>query len=312
MGNIEMRRYILAPLFLFLSCSQSDTNTGIIVDRDRNRDIQYQVWQPPNLNGLNPLILLSHGSGGDPSNHIWLINALIENGYLVAAPTHPLNSTGDNSDIGVISVWERSADISLVLDTLLRESVWSTHIDPDRIGAAGFSSGGYTVISLGGALYDREMFNEYCSSERKGPDCSLAEDSSGVDFARSSVSYRDERIKAIFAMAPAVGPAITEDSLESIAVPVLMTASRDDELVFPEFHALRYANHIPDSELELLESGGHFIFLECSIATHIADWFIKELDLCGRAFNVDKDKVRKEVAGSAVNFFNQHIGGGSP
>ena len=312
MGDFKMRRYIWLSLFLLLSCSQSDTNTGLIQDKNRGRNIEYQVWQPSNLNGTYPLILLSHGSGGDPSNHIWLINSLVENGYLVAAPTHPLNNTRDNSDIGVISVWERPADLSLMLDTLLGKSVWSSHIDPDRIGAAGFSSGGYSVISLGGALYDWEMFKEYCNGESKGPDCSLAEGSSGIDFAGSSISYKDERIKAIFAMAPAVGPAITEDSLKSITVPVLITASKDDELVLPEFHALRYANHIPGSELELLEIGGHFIFLECNIVTHVADWFIKELDLCGKAFNVDRGKIRREVADSAIKFFELHIGESSP
>ena len=113
-------------------------------------------------------------------------------------------------------------------------------------------------------------------------------------------------------MAPAVGPAITEDSLKSITVPVLITASKDDELVLPEFHALRYANHIPGSELELLEIGGHFIFLECNIVTHVADWFIKELDLCGKAFNVDRGKIRREVADSAIKFFELHIGESSP
>lgn len=312
MRSFEVQRYLWILLLLPLSCSQNDTNTGAVEDQDRARIIQYEVWQPPGLKGRYPLILLSHGSGGDPSNHSWLIDALVDNGYLVAAPTHPFNNTRDNSDVGVISVWERPADLSLLLDTLLKESPWSKHIDRDRIGATGFSSGGYAVLSLGGALYDRELFAGYCSGESKGPDCRLAKHSSGVNYARSSVSYKDERIKAIFAMAPAVGPAITKDSLSGITVPVLISASKDDELVIPEFHALRYAHYIQGSELEPVESGGHFIFLECTLVTHIADYFIKELDLCGSAFNVDRDRIRKELADSAVSFFDQHIGAVSP
>lgn len=307
-----MQRYLWPILVLVASCSQSDTNIGMVEDKGRARNIQYEVWQPSRLGGPYPLILLSHGSGGDPSNHAWLIDALVENGYMVAAPTHPLNSTHDNSDVGVISVWERPADLSLMLSTLLENSGWSKSIDSDRVGAAGFSSGGYSVLALGGALYNRDMFNEYCLSENRGPDCSLAKDSSGVDFSRSSMSYEDKRIKAIFAMAPAAGPAITLESLIGITVPVRITASRDDELVIPHFHALRYASHIQGSKLEMLESGGHFIFLECDIGTHIADWFIKELDLCGSAFDVDKNAVRKRVADSAVEFFAKHIGAGSP
>ena len=306
-----MQRYLWPTLVLLASCSQSDSHTGMVEDKDRARKIQYEVWKPSSLDGPSPLVLLSHGSGGDPSNHAWLIDALVEDGYLVAAPTHPFNSTRDNSDAGVISVWERPADLSFLLSTLLADPIWSKDIDPDRVGAAGFSSGGYSVLALGGVLYDRDMFNEYCLGESRGPDCSLAKDSSGVDFSRSSKSYEDKRIKAIFAMAPAVGPAISLESLDSIAVPVSITASTDDELVNPEFNALRYASRIQGSKLEMLESGGHFIFLECGIVTHVADWFMKELDLCGSAFDVDKDAIRKDVADSAITFFAKHIGAGS-
>ena len=96
----------------------------------------------------HPLILLSHGSGGDYKNHQWLINTLVSNDYIVAAISHPFNSTQDNTDKGIISVWDRPVDISLLLDHLLDDHDLSVLIDKNRIGAAGFSSGGYTVLAL--------------------------------------------------------------------------------------------------------------------------------------------------------------------
>ena len=47
---------------------------------------------------------------------------------------------------------------------------------------------------------------------RGGADCELATDSGDVDFENASSSYLDERITSVFAMAPAVGPAITRES----------------------------------------------------------------------------------------------------
>jgi predicted dienelactone hydrolase len=217
------------------------------------------------------------------------------------------NLSKHSPDKGVISVWDRPVDISLLLDHLLDDRDLSVLIDKNRIGAAGFSSGGYTVLALGGAIYNLELMNKYCSSEGHGPDCELAYDDTDVDYTNAALSYKDNRIKAIFAMAPAIGPGITIESLESIDIPVYITAAADDELAYTSYNAIRYADNIPESHLELLPSGGHFIFLECDFITHIADWFIDDLDLCGSKFNVDRAQVRDKVASEAVSFFNQKI-----
>lgn len=302
-----MKKLLILMVVFISSCGSSNDAKLSLHDSSRNRSIDFQVWIPDEGHEQYPLILLSHGSGGEYSNHNWLIESLLENGYMVAAPNHPFNTTRDNSDSGVISVWERPADMSLLLDHLLKEEKWSILIDENRIAAAGFSSGGYTVLALAGAIYDRELITAYCNSEERGPDCDLANDFSEVDYSRSSMSYKDERIKSVFAMAPAVGTAMTEESLGNIQVPVFIIAAKDDELAYVSHNAIRYAENIPTSTLELLPSGGHFIFLECAVVTHIADWFIGELDLCGKQFDVDREGIRDAVASKAVSFFNESI-----
>ena len=106
-------------------------------------------------------------------------------------------------------------------------------------------------------------------------------------------------------MAPAVGSGITVQSLNAIEVPVFITASRDDELVYPKFSAERYAEHIPNSTMSLIPSGGHFVFLECNAMTWIADQFITEFDLCGREFSVDQDKIRAAISEADSSFADQ-------
>ena len=300
--------YILLVLLL-TSCSSPGDNIGTLEDSSRDRSIPYEIWFP-NVEVEKekfPLVILSHGSGGEYSNHTWLIDSLIENGFIVAALNHPMNTTRDNTDEGVISVWHRPRDISVLLDYLLNDSNWVNVIDENRIGAAGFSSGGYTVLALTGAIYDPELMSAYCASQERGKDCELATDSSNVDFRDSSASYKDERIKSVFSMAPAVGPAITKESLAEIELPVFIIASKDDELVSPNYGAIRYSENIPLSDLVLLPGGGHFIFLECNAITAVVDWFNSELDLCGTQFNVDRDGIRKMVSAKAVSFFNDSL-----
>ena len=306
--------YILLVLLLVLvlvlaSCSARDDNVEILKDSVRDRSIPYGIWLP-NVEEAKekfPLVMLSHGSGGEYSNHTWLIDSLVENGFIVAALNHPMNTTRDNTDEGVISVWHRPRDISVLLDYLLNDSKWVNVIDEVRIGAAGFSSGGYTVLALAGAIYDPELMSVYCTSDEAGKDCQLATDSNNVDFSDSTTSYKDERVKSVFSMAPAVGSAITKESLNKIELPVFIIASEDDELVSPTYGAIRYAENIPRSDLVMLPSGGHFIFLECNAITTVVDWFDHELDLCGTQFNVDKDEVRDMVSAKAVSFFNDNL-----
>ena len=300
--------YILLVLLL-TSCSAPGYNIGTLEDSSRDRSIPYEVWFP-NVEVEKekfPIVILSHGSGVEYSNHTWLIDSLIENGFIVAALNHPMNTTRDNTDEGVISIWHRPRDISVLLDYLLNDSNWVNVIDENRIGAAGFSSGGYTVLALAGAIYDPELMSAYCASQERGKDCELATDSSNVDFRDSSASYKDERIKSVFSMAPAVGSAITKESLTEIELPVFIIASKDDELVSPNYGAIRYAENIPLSDLVLLPSGGHFIFLECNAITTVVDWFNSELDLCGTQFNLDRDGIRKMVSAKAVSFFNDNL-----
>ena len=162
------------------------------------------------------------------------------------------------------------------------------------------------MLALAGAIYDSELMSAYCTSQERGKDCELATDSSKVDFQDSSASYKDERIKSVFAMAPAVGSAITKESLNEIELPVFIIASKDDELVSPKYGAIRYAENIPFSDLVMLPSGGHFIFLQCNAITTVVDWFNSELDLCGTNFSVDRDKIREMVSAKAVSFFSDN------
>jgi len=289
------------------ACSPHSVDESFVVTYPEGREFVYEVFSSDGTN-KKPLVLLSHGSGGDYRNYAWLTEGLVAAGYIVATLNHPFNNAMDNTSEGVARVWDRPRDLSLLLDSLEENPHWSQRIDFNRVGVAGHSSGGYTAIALGGALYKPGGMEAYCNGSNRGPDCDLVAADTIIDYTGASTSYRDTRIKSIVAMAPAVGPSIEQGSLESIDVPVYIITTQDDEILTPEHHASYYARHIPTSELALLPEGGHFIYIECDVITRVADWFIKDLDLCGSQLNVDQAALRHDILSRVLAFFGSNIG----
>src|ERR1700733_13270561 len=94
------------------------------------------------------LVVMSHGHGGSYAGHVDTAIALAQAGFVAAALTH----NGDNwhDDSTPTEVWERPRQLKVMTDYVL--GVWRDHghIDPDRIGAFGFSAGGFTVLADAG------------------------------------------------------------------------------------------------------------------------------------------------------------------
>lgn len=307
-----MRLLLLLGLALLLGCEarQPAHHDGEVHDPSRQRTIPYRFWLAA-ADQPRPLILVSHGSGGDHANQQWLIDTLVAHGFHVAAPRHPGNTAGDNSPDGVFRVWERPQDVSRLLDALLADPRLAPHIDAAQIGVAGFSSGGYTALALAGARYDADLMKQYCESHERGRDCDLIRGTS-FDTSGAGRPYGDVRIRAALALAPAVGMGIDPASLVAVTVPVLVVAAQDDEVVAAARNARRYAAGIPGAQLELLPQGGHFIFLECTLPTRVADLFITELRLCPWGEEEQRASTRAAVAARAVDFFVQTLTTASP
>ncbi len=106
-----------------------------------------------------PLILLSHGTGGTALQLGWLASFLAAQGYVVAGVNHHGNTAIEPYTVqGFVRFWERALDLTAVLDQLLQDPFFASRIDPERIGAAGFSLGGYTVLALAGGRIDFGLF----------------------------------------------------------------------------------------------------------------------------------------------------------
>jgi predicted dienelactone hydrolase len=119
-----------------------------------------------------PLILLSHGSGGSAVQMAWLGTALAQAGFIAVAVDHPGNNANATLTAeGFALWWERATDLSQVLDGMLADPEFGGRIDPDKIGAAGFSLGGYTVLELAGARTDISVVYKQCREQPDTPEC---------------------------------------------------------------------------------------------------------------------------------------------
>ncbi|WP_240161092.1 alpha/beta hydrolase [Burkholderia sp. Ax-1719] len=273
-----------------------------------------------------PLVLLSHGTGGSANDQDWLASALAAHGYIVAAVNHPGNNELEPlTREGFLLWWERATDLSNVLDALLADPQLGPHIDATRIGAAGFSLGGYTVLALAGARTDVNALEAFCRSPQADAICHPPEakrlagassDASGASaphppptpemrasFARSGDSYRDARVRAVFAIAPALGEAFDADAFKSVSIPVALLAGTADITVPPDTNVRRIAGFLPQASLTMVPGASHYTFLDTCLPV-AAERLAR---ICKDGPGVDRDAVHALAASEALAFFNRHL-----
>lgn len=171
--------------------------------------------------GAHPVILLSHGLGGNVRSLTWLATGLAKLGAVVVAVNHPGSTTGDLDLMRSMQHWTRVQDLQAALDAVLADPRFAGHVDADRVYAAGFSLGGWTALSIGGVLGDSMAQAEHC--RLAGPKSTHCMDlaRAGIDLTKQDVakwgrSYRDPRIKAVAAIDPAFTHGTTADSVKDV------------------------------------------------------------------------------------------------
>jgi predicted dienelactone hydrolase len=261
-----------------------------------------------------PLVVVSHGTGGSALSMAWLGEALAAHGYIAAAVNHPGNNAAEPYTAKGFSIWwERARDLSETISGMLADATFGDQIDPERIGSAGFSLGGYTMIAIAGGITDVPGFVRFCDSPDAGKNCSSPPEFPSLveDFRKlmhehpevlqnSGNSFRDARVRAVFAMAPGLGPAFTASSLETISIPVQIVAGESDQNVPVELNAKYFAAKIPGAKLHIFPGNvAHYVFLDsCS---EIGRKTVPML--CVDAQGVDRDAIHADTVRAALQFF---------
>lgn len=256
-----------------------------------------------------PLVVISHGNGGGPGSHADLAMALASAGYVVAAPMHPGDNYADSSAIGSPTFFNaRNRQFVATIDALLNDWAGRANVDPQRIGAFGFSAGGFTVLTAVGAQPDLHRVARHCSEApeftcdvlRQAGSPLLEPAAPGLDNTFSA----DGRIKAAVVTAPGLGFTLDAAGLAGVRVPIqLWSGERDQSVPYAtntgpirdalgsrvEFHA------VPDA--------GHFSFLApCGL--------LKPAALCTDADGFDRKAFHAEMNARVFEFFDRTLRGG--
>ncbi len=220
---------------------------------------------------LFALVLLSHGLYGQWSNEGWLAAELAASGMIVAAPTHPGTAWVNKDSLETAKLWERPRDLSRIIDYLGENETWRDAIDMNHIAAIGHSLGGYTVMAMAGARFDKVRHDRYCDAYPDRGDCHWARKVGLGESARSVAnlerSLGDPRLTAAISLDLGFTQAFDPASIAAIGIPVLVIGAGHHLPNLPVAEEFRYlAEMLPTATTiyREIEDISHFsFFAEC-------------------------------------------------
>src|SRR5262249_42017025 len=124
------------------------------------------------------------------------------------------------------------------------------------------------------------------------------------DPAKSPVS--DFRIRAVAAMAPALGCLFDKDHLSAVRIPIRLYQADDDEILQPGFNATYFSPLFAAApEVVHIANAGHFVFLDtCSLFTRLV-----AREICTDPSGTNRDAVHQRLVEDIARFFTQTLNG---
>lgn len=228
-----------------------------------------QIDAPPK-DGNFPLILIAHGGfRAAPNAASWLASRLAHKGFIAVVVTPPTLPNGLPDQSVLEELWQRPADLSSVLTTLISDGPLAIHVDQDRIGIVGFFLGGTSALRLVGARMDAKAYAGSCAGEAKSiRDCNWFSkgkvDLQGVDAALLQKSDLDVRIKAAVAIDPELTNTFTGPSLKAVSVPIDIVNLGRAEQILRSLDASALGLKVPGARYHMIEDAASFsAFSQC-------------------------------------------------
>lgn len=271
-------------------------------------EIEAGVWLPAGAEDgePRPLVVISHGNGGWYRGHHDTAKALAEAGFVVAALTHPGDNWQDDSRATQLS--DRPRHISLLIDHMVGEGARFATIDPDRIGAFGFSAGGFTVTALAGGISDPARIRRHCEEQPAFFACRLFAQQP-IDASGWRPRGHDTRVKAAVIAGPALGLAFTDESLAAIRIPIQLWQAAEDEILPAPFNVEPVRDRLGrPPEYHRVTGAMHYDFLPPCAPEMMAALPV----LCHSKPGFDRAAFHRMFNREVVRFFRDAFGPGLP
>ncbi len=273
------------------------------------------TWDAEPAPGQFGLVVLSHGSGGSDLGHWDTAVALARAGFIAAAPLHPRNNyRHDIGDDARVVLDGRPLQLSAVIDALLGDETWSDRIDPQKIGAFGFSAGGYTVLAALGAQPDHVRSLDHCSRHADDdPYCRII---NGPGKAERLATYGDPvpslvdgRLRAAVIADAFAAPFSDETLLNLPPVALLFFRPEHENVLNAAFHndrvvhVVRQRDDFPEPQEIVVANANHYAFivpLPDSVARNVPR-------IASDPEGFDRAAFHEEMNRTIVAFFNQAL-----
>lgn len=252
--------------------------------------------------GCFPLVAVSHGTGGSWREFHGIAEHLARHGFAVLGLSHP----GDSYDArstglpgGLEAACTRPSDVSRALNALLALPPYASILDGERVGVLGFSIGGYTAFVLAGARPDFRRLATHPESDP--PSVYFEQAVEGGKVARELLRQAhllgpDPRIRAVLAMAPALGFLFDAAGLKDVRVPVRLYRAEHDEVLRYPWDGEDYRRMLPvEPETVIVSGAGHYAFLPpapTELAAKLPELFLDRDDFDRRGFH---ERLSREV-----------------
>lgn len=208
--------------------------------------------------GNGRLVVISHGSGGNPWVHSDLARTLVQAGFVVAMPQHRADNAQDPSRPGPESWKLRPAEVSRAIDAVAADSRFAPLLALDKVGMYGMSAGGHTALSLAGGRWSPGQLRRHCeahiaedfqtcvglAARLRGDLLDGIKKTAALAVIRQRLddeawqTHAEPRIRAVVAGVPFAADFDTA-SLAAPRVPLALVVARQDQWLTPRFHSDR-------------------------------------------------------------------------
>lgn len=265
-----------------------------VTDPKHERTFDVSVWQPDAPS--ERLVVISHGFDGDRTSHTDLAESLVDQGFVVAAPTHPDRGGLEDGSPDLDPLVLRPRHLELTIDHVSR----TNPVPVNDVTVVGHSLGGYSALRLAGADPSADGLDNHCQQH---PDdvvlCSPSARNRINSLADNTSDVAESTVNRIVLLAPGYGPLFSNAELEAVSVPSMtVKATNDRELVGDQVERLQRA--LPESTSVDVD-GGHYVFLRTCTEEE------REVlpDICDKSDGAKRASVQTELATRVVDFIDR-------
>lgn len=250
-----------------------------------------------------PLVIVSHGTGGNAYTHLDTALALADAGFVVAALTHPGDNHQDRSR--ATDILARPRQVTTVIDYMLGAWDGRAALAPGRIGIFGHSSGAFTALVSAGGKPDLGRIGPHCAAHPADYACALLAAAPRRPAQSRDARLHDARVKAAVLAAPALGFTFDAAGLRAVTIPIQLWRAEEDTLLPHPWYAEAVRQALPRApDYRVVPGAGHFDFLApCSEKlARIAP------PICASRPGFDRAAFHRDFNARVVAFFGQALG----